>query len=56
MSTVTTAEPTLTLPPPQNGDDVLYEIVNGQYLRGDPFRTRVRAGDEIYPMILIEGG
>ncbi len=39
MSTVTTAEPTLTLPPPQNGDDVLYEIVNGQYLELPPMST-----------------
>ncbi|MCI0460229.1 MAG: Uma2 family endonuclease [Gemmataceae bacterium] len=39
MSTITTADPALTLPPAQNGDDVLYEIVNGQYLELPPMST-----------------
>ncbi len=31
-------------------------IVNGRNVQGDLYRVPVKAGDEIYPLILIEGG
>lgn len=40
MTAIATQEPLLGAPPPVNGDDALYEVVNGKYVELPPMSTR----------------